>query len=67
MFWTFSFSGDTELKIRIPYCGSSLRRTVAVDWKLSESPSVCWVADSTLARGCLVSVGEVGVDMSVGL
>jgi hypothetical protein len=55
-----------------PYdCGSGRRRTVSVDWKLSESPSTgraaCWSMDSTLARGCLLSVGEVGVDISAGL
>jgi hypothetical protein len=43
--------------------GSGLRRAVSVDWKLSERPSFCCETDSTVARGCLVSVGEVGVDM----
>jgi hypothetical protein len=48
-----------------PYPASGLRRTVSVDWKLSDRPtsaakSLC---DSILGFGLLVSVGDVGVDM----
>jgi hypothetical protein len=48
----------------IPYdSGSGLHLEASIDWELSESPSLAEVNDSYLATGCLVSVGELGVDM----
>lgn len=52
-------------KVRVPYdTGSGLRRTGSVDEVLSAWLSFGREKYSTVARGCLVSVGEAGAEES---